>query len=337
MKLLITTQVVDKNHPILGFFHGWLEEFATVAEEVHVICLEEGTHTLPAHVFVYSLGKEAGAGRLTYVWRFYRYFVNIFFRVRVKYVFFHMGGIYNLLAAPFFLVRRLYGTRFYWWKAHGHLSRKDRFAGWVVDRIYTSTMSGYPIETKKRAVIGQAIDSSLFTYSPAQAREKTILYVGRLTPIKHLEIFCETVAELQPEGYRGVVIGPLDESAYAKQLLQQFQETGIEYLGPQTQTELVAHYQQAAIFLNPSLTNSMDKTVLEAALCGALPLTANPAFAELLSPLGLLANEQTAHTYAHMIRELSKQDANELRAQLRESVATTHSLKTFAKRIFLYD
>ena len=105
MKLLICTQIVDRKHPILGFFHDWIFEFSKHFNEVHVICLQKGTYNFPKNVHIYSLGKEDGENRITYVVRFYRYFWNIFFRVRVDYVFFHMGAIYNILASPFFIIR----------------------------------------------------------------------------------------------------------------------------------------------------------------------------------------------------------------------------------------
>ncbi len=38
MRLLITTQKVDKKDPILGFFHRWLEEFDKHRERLRVVC-----------------------------------------------------------------------------------------------------------------------------------------------------------------------------------------------------------------------------------------------------------------------------------------------------------
>ena len=58
MRLLICTQTVDLNDPVLGFFHGWIAAFSRHCESVHVICLKEGRHSLPANVFVHSLGKH---------------------------------------------------------------------------------------------------------------------------------------------------------------------------------------------------------------------------------------------------------------------------------------
>ena len=69
MRLLIVSQKVDIEDPILGFFHGWLLEFAKQCEEVTVIGLEVGKYALPKNVKVYSLGKEAGQSRLKYLFR----------------------------------------------------------------------------------------------------------------------------------------------------------------------------------------------------------------------------------------------------------------------------
>ncbi|MCH8889170.1 hypothetical protein IID26_01965, partial [Patescibacteria group bacterium] len=73
MKLLLVTQKVDIDDPILGFFHRWIEEFAKQCEKVTVITLFEGKHNLPENVKVLSLGKESGAPRLKYVSRFFTY------------------------------------------------------------------------------------------------------------------------------------------------------------------------------------------------------------------------------------------------------------------------
>ena len=60
-RLLITTQAVDLDDPVLGFFHRWIEEFAKHCESISVICLKEGRHDLPDNVHVYSLGKPSFA------------------------------------------------------------------------------------------------------------------------------------------------------------------------------------------------------------------------------------------------------------------------------------
>ena len=97
MKLIIFTQKVDQNDTVFSFFHSWIIEFATHSESVIVVCLYEGVHDLPSNVRVYSLGKEKGVSRWTYILRFYTYIVS--FRREYDAVFVHQNQEYVLLGA----------------------------------------------------------------------------------------------------------------------------------------------------------------------------------------------------------------------------------------------
>jgi len=70
-RLLIITQKVNKNDSVLSFFHAWIAEFAKHFSRVTVVCLEEGEHSLPENVSVFSLGKEKGYSRGRKIHRFY--------------------------------------------------------------------------------------------------------------------------------------------------------------------------------------------------------------------------------------------------------------------------
>ena len=89
MNLLILTQKVNKNDPILGFFHQWIEEFSNRFEKVTVICLQKGEYNLPSNVKVYSLGKESGKSKIKYVKNFF----NLILGLNREYdsVFIHMN------------------------------------------------------------------------------------------------------------------------------------------------------------------------------------------------------------------------------------------------------
>ena len=334
MKLLIVTQVMDTNHPILGFFHRWVEEFAKTFSEVHVICLQKGECLLPDNVHVYSLGKEDGESNGKYLYRFYKYFGRIFFTVRVDYVFFHMGAVYNILAAPFFFIRKMYKTKFYWWKAHGHLDTEGRLALSFVDKVITSTESGFPVNSQKKQVVGQAIDTSLFVMEPGKRLPKEILFTGRIMPVKQLEVFLSVAEELNTEGYSFTVAGPVEDEAYFSKIKSLPGAAYVTFVEPMPQSELVKLYQRADIFLNTSLTHSMDKTVLEAVLCGCLPVTANKAFEEMLGKYDLYHTQQTVKGYVETIRLLTSKNTDVVREDLRNEVSKKHSIDTFSNRIF---
>ena len=114
MKLLIITQAIDLDDPILGFFHRWVEEFAKRFEHIEVICLKLGRHSLPGNVSVHSLRKEKGRrSRFMYA----TYFGWLIWKLRPKYdaVLVHMNPEYVILGGVDW---RLMGKKIYFWYNH---------------------------------------------------------------------------------------------------------------------------------------------------------------------------------------------------------------------------
>lgn len=341
MKLLITTQVVDKKHPILGFFHRWVEEFAKYFERIDIICLQEGEHTLPNNVFVHSLGKEKGVSKVSYVVNFYKYFWRGL-KQKPDFVFFHMGAIYNILAAPFYI---FYPQRpkFYWWKTHGLLAFKDKLALRFVDRVFTAVAESFPIDTKKRQIVGHAIDTNLFTISDKE-RLVDILFVGRFSRIKRIEQVVEVVQQLVSEGEKisATIIGPVTDDVYYREIVDLIKEKNLQSIirikGPGPQQELLAEYQQAKVCMNPSEHEGLDKVVLEAMSAGAIPVTGNTACRELLAPFGLFSKKGDIATFAQVIKsvlDMPDIERGKLRQQLRGQITLHHSIDTITDRIFV--
>src|SRR4051812_42401773 len=114
MRLLVVTQAVDLDNPVLGFFHSWIEEIAKHFESVVVVCLFEGRHALPSNGEVFSLGKEKKeTNRALYTQRF----LALVWGLRSKYdsVFVHMNQEYVLAAGWIWI---LLGKRIYLWRNH---------------------------------------------------------------------------------------------------------------------------------------------------------------------------------------------------------------------------
>ena len=131
MKLLIITQTVDKNDPILGFFHRWIGEFAKNFEKVTVICLEMGEHHLPKNVKVLSLGKEAGRSKFQYLFKFYKYILQE--RKNYDAVFVHMNQEYVLLGWKFW---KLWDKKIFLWRNHAKGNLFTRLAVLLSDKVF---------------------------------------------------------------------------------------------------------------------------------------------------------------------------------------------------------
>lgn len=345
MKLLITTQVMDKNHPILGFFHGWVQEFAQHFERIDVICLEEGEHSLPSHVYVHSLEKEKGRSKIKYLFNFYRHFYRGL-KQKPDFVFFHMGAILNILAAPFFLLwpKR---PKFYWWKTHGQLNWLGKVAAWFVDRIYTAGDRSFPSSTHRLKVVGHGIDTGSFPYRSNSELEPVdeirLLSVGRVTEIKNTLLSIEVVRKLTDEGLNVSlsIVGPLDNKNYVEKVKQKITEYDLSekvvLMGPVPPQELLPHYHQADILLHPAQGAGYDKVVLEAGLCGVVPITTTPSYKSLLEGYDLYVEVETADNICRVIKFVSKQDKTKranMMSKLRGKIVEKHSLATLHERIF---
>src|SRR3989344_8754334 len=188
MKLLIVTQAVDLDDPILGFFHRWIEELAARCESVIVVCLKEGRHQLPHNVRVLSLGKDVGASRKTKLWRFYRYI----FAYRHEYdaVFVHMNQEYVLLAGLFW---RQWCKRVYLWRNHWAGNFLTRVAVALSHKVFYTSKSSFTAQFKKTKIMPVGVD---IVTSPTTRVPRSILFLGRIAPSKHPEVLLDALARL---------------------------------------------------------------------------------------------------------------------------------------------
>lgn len=273
MRLLIVTQVVDRNDPILGFFHTWVEEFSKQCERVEIICLKEGSHSFPAHVRVHSLGKEKKKEAVyIYAIRFFR----LAWKLRNDYdaVFVHMNVEYLMLAG---ILWRQLKKRVVLWYVHGKVSLRLRVATFFADEVLTASPESFRLKTSKVRVVGHGIDLSFFYPDPQSVRGMHLLSVGRLMPVKRHDLLIRTAASLR-RPLRIAGDGP------ARVALQNLAiETGavVEFLGGVTQERLRDEYRRAAVLLHASETGSLDKVVLEALACDCPVVSTSNAYENL--------------------------------------------------------
>ncbi len=343
MRLLVTTQAVDLDDPYLGFFHGWILEFAKHFERIDVICLKKGRHQLPSHVYVHSLGKEEGENRLKYLFRFYRYYTKIFFSVRVDYVFYHMGAVYNILGSPFFLIRSFFNTKFFWWKTHGKVGEwKETLALLCVEHVYTAGNKSFDRKTSKVRVVGHAIDTIRFTNATDRVHNHyNCLMVGRLVPIKKIEVALRACERLKDKQVTLTLVGGADDKEYENSLRALVQTKGlatkVRFEGSQVPSRVPHYYEQAGILLHPAYEAGFDKVVLEAMASGVIPLTSIPSFESVLGPFGLFIEKVNDKEYAGAIEcviQMSEEERAKLQNELRSIVLEKHSLTTLPARIF---
>jgi glycosyltransferase involved in cell wall biosynthesis len=286
-KLLVVTQTVDLTDSNLAFFHHWLEELAKQLDLV-VIANTTGEYYLPSNVSVHSLGKEGGRAKLSRYLIFQKYLVK--FLPDIDAVFFHMIPEYVIAAG---LWPNIFGKKSLLWYTHQHVSWRLRIAEKLVDKIFTASDKSFRLKSHKVEITGHGIDTDKF--KPAPQKNK-IPYIrvrtaGRISPSKQQEIVIAVSEAMHEEGIEfEVKIAGEPVLKSDEQYLESLQEIielkdlndKVKFVGPISYQQIEKFYQSGDIFLNFSLTGSIDKAVLEALLCGLPVVTSNEAFRSLI-------------------------------------------------------
>jgi glycosyltransferase involved in cell wall biosynthesis len=288
MKLLVVTQAVDADSSTLGFFIAWLKEFSGRCDEVFVIGLSVGTHDLPANVRVLSMGKERGAGKPSRVFSYWQLLRSVL--PRVDGVFIHMCPEYLIAGWPFIAASR---KPVFLWYAHRQKSLRLRLAAALADVVGTISEGSFPYALKKRAAFGHGIPTDRFAPSAAPPVPGRLVAVGRIAPIKRLELLIDALALLRARGRAatlelwGAPAMPSD-AAYEAALRRRVAERGLDayvaFKGPAPYARMPEIAASAEVALNACPDGALDKAVLEAMACARPVVVTNRTFVAEFGP-----------------------------------------------------
>ncbi len=341
MRLLICTQTVDLNDPVLGFFHRWIEVLAAKYERVHVICLREGEHRLPPNVVVHSLGKlystEATKGigtRFMYAVRFYRNAWTL--RRDYDAVFVHMNQEYVLLGGKLWWIL---GKPVYLWRNHYAGGFLTGIASFFCKNIFCTSKYSYTAKYRKTILMPVGVDTNLFNHRDNMGRHNTILSLGRIAPSKRIEVLIEALGVLKKKGAQvdaDIYGDPLPRDvAYRDGLVQRAKELGLEkvrFLAGVPNTATPDVYRSHGIFVNCSESGMYDKTIFEALACGTLVLATSRDFQEFA---GERFGFSKASDLAEKIQTLTSISGTEQdwARKLLAGIVEKHSLAELATRL----
>lgn len=349
MRILILTQKIDINDPVLGFFHRWVEEFAKYCEQVKVVCLFKGGYHFPKNVEVYTLGKEQFVNtrgwrrrfaQIKYICRFYK----LIWSERRNYdaVFVHMNPIYVVFGG---IPWRIFKKKIALWYTHKNVTTSLWIAEKLVNKIFTASKESFRLSSRKIVITGHGIDLEKFKPQSEvhhlQSKTYQIITAGRIAPIKNLHILIETAKILKNAGLNfeikiaGMPILAKDDKYFEelKNLIQKYDfENIVKFVGAIPYGRIENFYQTGDLFVNLSNTGSIDKAVLEAIACGANVLVANEAFFSIL-PEENLAREIVPQKISERIAFLFAKKPS--KNNLRELVIVGHSLERLIPQLFV--
>ena len=334
--------LIDPAHDIAGFVLDWIRALAAKLEHLEVIALEVvdlAGADLPGNVRVTSLGKEKGFGRLRLLLNSQRA-VNRALS-RADFLLCHMMPVYALVSAPLCRIRK---KPLLLWYTHQNLDLKLRLAVRVSDRIVTAAPEAMRVRTPKKRVLGHGIDTERFRPGPLreEAGPLRVVSVGRLSPVKRLEILVEAASFLAAEGrlgdFRFTLVGqPSDEAqaVYVRGIKDDIDRLGLsqafDFTGTIPFARVVECYREADLFVSMQEQRGLDKAVLEAMACGLPVIAANRSFEPLLGELAgqmLYSAHEPEELGARLVEmaALTPARRRELGLRLRERVVAQHGL-----------
>ena len=332
MRLLIVTQVVDTEDPVLGFFVRWIEELAKRIDHIEVVCLKLGRSDLPKNVSVHSLGKERGTvNRVMYAWRF----LSLAWKLRSEYdaVFIHMNQEYVLIAG---LLWKLLGKRVYVWRNHAKGSWKTDLSVWFSRQVFYTSPGSYVASFNNAKQMPVGIDTEYL--SPAQEPREGVLVLGRIDPVKRVGEMIDAVRIAAKQiDITLTVVGDATYRGghYENKMLQGIAAIpGAQKISSVPYDVARSFFRKAEVFLNFTPEGSFDKTIFDAMACGTLPLVTNTGLRGILPEECSTSIEDAPQSLVRLL-QLPEDEKTRLRVFCREVVVKYHSLHLLGDRLML--
>jgi glycosyltransferase involved in cell wall biosynthesis len=345
VRLLIVNFAMDRRSPVLAWQERVADELARQCERVVVLTEQLGEFTPLANLEIHVVPRAFC--RVPLRWLRAKWLMNAAVRTwsrreRFDACFIHMNASWAYRLWP---VLRSTRVPILLWYAHGTVHWRLRLAHRCADKVVTSTPEGFRIPSAKLEVIGQAIDTSLFRPPRSAPTRDDVVYVGRISRRKRVDLLLDAFAEfvrLAPSShFRLQIVGPTltrDDRRYERELKARARRLAIESMvhwrGAVEMPATVDLYRSAFVHLNLSQTGSMDKTVMEALACGCPVATSNPAFRELLSGYPeLFLTDDTSKAVARRLLEIQQRPEKFSQNALRGLVEGRHDLRSYVAKV----
>jgi glycosyltransferase involved in cell wall biosynthesis len=350
MRLVLVTQTLDAEHPVLAQTLDLVHALATRSEELVVLCASVGScPQLPANVRVRVFGRPSRLGRGLAFGRALG--AELRRKPRPDGVLAHMVPLFLVLAAPFAKPLRV---RLLLWYTHWYAGTTLRVAVRLADAVLSVDRRSFPLDSPKVHGIGHAIDVSRFTPASqprAAGGPLRLLALGRTARWKGYDTMLAAVEQVAASGVDVTleIRGPqltADERAHRAEL--EAAVAASEALRERVRIEATLPRAELPAFIaaadavvsatQPRANATLDKVVYESAACGVPVLASNPALHEFLDglPVELRFQPRDAAQLAERIATLAAA-GRDVRAatgaELRRRVVEGHSLDSWADAV----
>jgi glycosyltransferase involved in cell wall biosynthesis len=285
MNLLILNYSMNPNSLVFSHQRVVAERLAPNFEKTFVVTSDNNLREDQVDLIIKSTNWQVGK-MFRNIFSVYRLILPIVFTHRGNLVIFsHMTEVQSFLIAP---ICRILGIPHFLWYAHKSKSPYLTFSFPFLTGIITSTPGSCPISGPKIHPIGQAIDQKVFNTSrlPSQNPPLRWYHIGRMDKSKNIDLIIDVFKQLRKTGWR-VTLDLFGDSSSesSRPYLTKLSQT---YFIPENSNWLTFHgaLQRSKIpdiaqrydgFVH-AFQGSLDKAVLEAAMCKRIVVSTNPEF-----------------------------------------------------------
>jgi UDP-glucose:tetrahydrobiopterin glucosyltransferase len=194
--------------------------------------------------------------------------------------------------------------------------------------VYTQTQANtFPFSDRCRCV-GSGIDLSLYQFGAEP--EPCLAWLGRIAPEKALE---DAVAAAQITGMKLKIMGKIQDESYWQQILADYPNAPIEYLGFLSTTQMQQELRQCrALLMTPRWIEAFGNVAIEALACGVPVISyrrGGPAEIVEDGKTGFLVEPDSVTGLVEAIKRLDEIDRSSCRTQ----AETEYSLKAWGDRM----
>ena len=221
------------------------------------------------------------------------------------------------------------------WRNHAKGSILTRMAVMMSHRVFCTSPQSYTAQFNKTKIMPVGIDTEFFKPDPSvRKKPNSILFLGRIAPVKNVDVFVESLNELQSQGieFSVTMAGAAlpQDSEYKRKVRARVAEyrlgDKVKFVGAVTQGKALRLYKEHELYVNLTPSGSMDKTIFEAMACGSTVVSSNK---DILEAIG--DNEIKKDSGATVSTRIKA--ALEHHTDHREYVVKMHSLGKTVKKI----
>jgi len=230
-------------------------------------------------------------------------------------VFVHMNEEYMLLGGLFW---RLAGKKVVLWRNHKMGSWRTRLAAMFARMVCYTSPEAFVSRYTNAVAMPIGIDTDFFT-PPTERAPASILFLGRLDPVKRVELFIDALEKVdtpfQADIYGSPTEGNEDYAAGVVRSATRVPELTMHPSVPHERTREL--YRTHAIYVNLTPSGSFDKTIGEAMSSGCIVVAANEALRGIL-PDQLIVDPQKLESVVAGIRAALQAGGWDIEQELQE-------------------